>query len=271
MPVKLTIEEDDEILENPVFEFEKKIPDDSMCISIKWNVPTEDPAAVEGMILIDYPFLEIARYLEHCNIKVLYSTFGYHLLGDAKIPHTHHSLVCSPLSDKDYNSITKNKSQHRIDRWFNKQTGLNDQFRFLTWKWTKKIDTSHLKADPLSYPLKEGHHFYETMPEKYIGISQDIFEYLLSVGQAIYNKEVGLHMRQDKCDERKKNALLELFSLVEKNKNKFNNFNSMLIWLDDNYISNLTIGEYPDPKNYKTNCQKIAIRLGFLKYSNLCV
>ena len=38
-------------------------------------------------------------------------------------------------------------------------------------------------------------------------------------------------------------------------------------WLDDNYISTLTLEEYPDPRNYKINCQKIAVSLGKLKYS----
>lgn len=43
----------------------------------------------------------------------------------------------------------------------------------------------------------------------------------------------------------------------------------MMMWLDEEYISKLDLEDMPDPKNYKTNSQKVAVKLGLLRYSQL--
>lgn len=276
MPIKLVIEEDE--IENEKVEviekfspdnFESLIPDDALVVNVKWNVPVLELDEVRAKIIFDFPLRNLFSYLDFCNVKILFSSMGFHVNGDARIPHVHLNFICNSLDEKSYKAITQNSSQHRT-RWFEKN-GSQDQFKFLTFKWHKTIDKTKPKYSTLSYPLKEGHSLIAEFPDAYKNISPEVFEYLKSVGQSIYNQELGLHLRQNKCEERKKNSLLELFELCEKNKNKFSTFHGMLLWLDDNYISTLTIADYPDPKNYKTNCQKIAVKLGFIKYSNLCV
>lgn len=264
MPIKLVIEEDEEVIEKSIAEkLESLISDDDMVLTIKWNIPTCDPDEVLSKIVLQFPINDINRYLEHCGAKIKYSSIGYHMNGDHKIPHIHYHLIT------EHFVYDKNPSQHRY-RWFTKN-GTNEEFRFITIKKTEKIDNTKPKYSTLAYPLKEGHSLRLEFPDCYKNIDEDTFKFLKDVGQAIYNQECGIHLRTAKCEERKKNQLLELNELVEKNKNNFKDFHGMLLWLDQNYISSLTITEYPDPKNYKTNCQKIAVRLGFLSYSKLCV
>lgn len=119
----------------------------------------------------------------------------------------------------------------------------------------------------MAYPFKEGIELSCCN----FGLNQKEIKFLKDVGQEIYEKACGLRLRQDKCEERKKNALLELYSLCETNKNSFGSFKQMLLWLDKNYIATLSIEDYPDPKNYKTNCQKVAVQLGLITYSSLCL
>jgi len=262
MPIKLTIEEEEEEISISEM-FEQQVPDDCSVINIKWNVPTLDTEEVLVKILLDFPISDIFDYLEFCNVTILYSSAGFHLKGDSKIPHVHLNLIVAPYTPD------KNPSQHRT-RWFSKN-GVKESFKFLTFKYTKKIDSESAKYSTLAYPLKEGHSLYFMKPELYKNISETGHKFLLDVGTSIYNKECGLHLRQEKCEERKKNALVELSILCEKNKSQFKDYKSMLLWLDVSYISTLTLTEYPDPKHYKTNTQKIAVKLGYLTYSQLCV
>jgi len=263
MPMKLIIEEE-EVIENSIADlFEAGVSEDASVINIKWNVLTSDEDEVLGKIIVNFPASDIFRYLEFCNVKIKYSSAGFHLLGDSKIPHVHLNLIV------DSYTPDKNPSQHRT-RWFQK-SGTSEHFKSLTFKYNKKIEMDSPKYSTLAYPLKEGHSLFECLPFLYKNISVQQHKFLLDVGTSIYNRECGLHLRQAKCEERKKNALLELNSLCEKHKYEFYDYETMLLWLDVNYISTLTITELPDPKHYKTNLQKIAVKLGYLTYSQLCL
>lgn len=263
MPIELVIEEDF----CPSI-FEDSIPDDSVVLNLKWNIPVIEENEIMSKIDL-YPLDQILEYLKNCGLEILYSTMGYHLNGDKKLPHIHHNFICSSLPDKVYKLLTQNSSLHR-SRWFNKKyENYNASvFSQVTYRWHKKIDVESPKYSTLSYPLKEGHGLISQFPLGYKNISDDCYTFLLSCGTAIYNKEYGLHIRQQKCEERKKNSLIELFDLLKNE--KFSTYKEMLKWLDSNYISKLLITEYPDPKNYKTNCQKVGVKLGLINYSDFC-
>jgi len=214
----------------------------------------------------DFPFSDLHKYLADHQIQIKYASYGHHLQGQNKIPHVHYNLITEPFNFK---SMTQNSSQHR-KRWYDKQTEIEPDFLKLTFKYHVQLDDAHPKYSTLSYPLKEGLHIYTIRRKMYTNVSQEMFNFLLDVGTSIYNKEVGLHQRQDKCEIRKQCALSNLATLCNTNKSQFRTYSEMTKWLDTNYIDKLDLLEYPDPKHYKTNLQKIAIKLKFLKYSDLC-
>lgn len=259
MPIKLKIEEE-EVIEKSIAElFEELISNDDTVITIKFNVLSSPEEALVKLIL-EFPLRDIFEYLEFCKVKIKYSSFGLHLNGENKVPHVHLHLITEKYTPD------KNPSQHR-KRWFTKSGG-RTTFNDLSFKYSK-IDPTKAKYSTLSYPLKEGKGLLEEFPNCYKNITPQMFDFLLEVGTSIYNKEVGLHLRQDKCEERKKNALLELHRLLVENQSCFYDYKSMMLWLDDNYISSLTLTDLPDPRHYKTNTQKIAVKFGFLKYSHI--
>jgi len=228
-----------------------------MVICVKYN--TADMHA--------FPFADLNKYLSDHEIKIKYSSYGQHLNGENKVPHVHYNLIVEPFN---YKKITQNASQHR-KRWYDKniENEIDPDFLKLSFKFHDHLEEKKCKYATLSYPLKEGLHYWNDRQVVYKNVNKEMFNFLLSVGTDIYNKEVGLHQRQDKCDERKQCALNNLFQLCDENKMKFGSYREMSIWLDVNYIDKLDIGEYPDPKNYKTNLQKIAVKLKLMKYSEL--
>jgi len=220
----------------------------------------------------EFPISEVLQYFRDSGIELKYSVMGLHLQGEKKIPHIHFNCIVL-MSPKVFQSITSNASQHR-KRWSTKLIKAGEDFdtRFnnLTFQFTQELDTGKARYSTLAYPLKEGLHAYSGPLKKlrYTQIQKPLFDVLLELGTTIYNKEIGLHIRQEKCEERKKNALLELQSICELGKSNFTTLREMVLWLDMAYIATLAIQDYPDPKNYKTNCQKIGVHLKIAKYSD---
>lgn len=241
-------------------QFEQDIPEDSMVINFKYNL---DPSANDKDI--HAPLLEMRQYVKSLT-TILFSSAGIHYNGDLKRPHIHYNFITKPFKEPS------NRSQHR-NRWFDKQDSPNREFKKVTAVFHDVMDKHSCKYAVLSYPLKEGFFTKDEYKQIYIynGVSmtkeQKLF--LKEVGTAIYEKEVGLKQRQEKCEERKKHALTSLRDLCREHKNEFSTYREMLLWLDINYIAKLEIEDYPDPKNYKTNCQKICVSLGKLKYSDI--
>jgi len=236
--------------------FELDIPDDSMVINVKLNVEDEE----------DVDYYDIKKYVKELGCNILFSSVGLHKNGENKVPHIHYNFITTPFHPPS------NPSQHRR-RWAKKaDAGL--QFLETSWKFHHKLDLSKPKYNTLAYPLKEG-LIVKTPLSKDIYIygektmTKPQLDFLIEYGKTLYEASLGLRHRQDKCEERKKNALNDLAKLCSDNKHLFSSYVEMVKWLDDNYIKNLTIEEYPDPRNYKINCQKIAVNLGKLKYSDI--
>lgn len=238
-------------------------------IAVKLNLNTYSALQTDEENIGEFPIADVKEYFRDSGIELKYSTIGLHLEGEKKRPHVHFNCIVL-ISPKIYQSITSNASQHR-KRWLNKKIKndepIESSFSNLTFQFNQELDSGKAKYSTLAYPLKEGHHAFDRKMF-YTGITKPIFDILLELGTTIYNKELGLHIRQEKCEERKKNALLELQQICEAGKEHFHSLREMVIWLDHNYIDTLDVSAYPDPKNYKTNCQKIAVHLKIAKYSD---
>jgi len=255
-----------EIEENSLAQqFELDIPDDSMVINVKINFEIAEGEEVENAVRF-LGYGDIRKYVTDIpDCKILFSSAGVHLNGESKRPHIHYNFITTPFHPPS------NLSQHR-SRWLKKQGDPDlypvDAFSNVSFKF-QSLQKNKPKYSVLSYPLKEKHfvnvkglYIYNDKP-----MTKEQKTFLVDTGSAIYEKEVGLKLRQDKCEERKKLALSSLYELVSKQ--SFSTFKEMMLWLDDNYISTLELEDYPDPKNYKVNCQKIAVKLKILKYSDI--
>lgn len=244
---------------SPSLQLEELIPDEATCIAVKVNMDSYDPSDNNA----HPPALgAILRYLKASGVEILAATSGVHTEGRHQIPHVHYHFVCN-----QYNKPS-NPSQHR-DRWLAKAGNETEDFEGATFKYAR-LEKGKPKFQFLSYPLKEGKYYkYHYKRSQLLGadpMPKEMFNFLLEVGKTIYDTQLALRLRQEKCQERKQLALSELFDLVKDK--EFPTFRAMMIWLEDNYISTLALDELSDPKNYKTNCQKIGCKLGLWKYSD---
>lgn len=238
--------------------FETDIPDDCSVIDVKINNVATDPSDVE------LNFFAIPKYIKDLGCEILFSSVGLHLNGDAGVPHCHWNFITTRVA------APSNPSQHR-SRWMKKNEELGC-FDNVSFKFHNKIDLTKPKYNVLAYPLKEGRSLpYASRYYKYAGqaMTKAQIKFLINIGQEIYNTELAVNMRRDKCEERKKQSLHDLLDICTKNQDKFYDLRSMLVFLDEAYIATIDIDEYPDPRNYKTNCQKIAVKLGKIKYSDI--
>lgn len=205
----------------------------------------------------------VASYLKDCKVDILYSTCGLHLNGENKKPHIHWHMIVKNLPN---GSFITNNSQHR-KRWLAKEG--TDGFFGVSFRFPKKENPVW---QVLSYPYKEG--LVTKCCQKVLDVhnklpSQEIKDFLLQYGNTLYQTQLGNNARKDACEERQKKALNDLRRICEDAKDQFSSYNEMILWLDDNYIAKLQLEDYPEPMRYKSNCQKIAVFLGKLKYSHI--
>lgn len=251
--IELVIEESEKSIPELM---QEEIPDDATVITIKFSRDISDNMGEwNGYRAV------VDRYLRDCGAKVLASSAGVHLNGRSQKFHIHYHLITERFIEPS------NPSQHR-KRWCSKNDEIMDDISFKYQQLKKDQE----KYAVLSYPLKEGRFTsYRAATYRYLGLpmSNEMMRFLADAGKAIYDKELGLAMRQEKSEERKQATLTNLYDLCNQNKQYFSSFKEMMEWLDVNYIAKLELTEMPCPKNYKTNCQKISVYLGFLKYSQL--
>lgn len=218
------------------------------CISAKLNLIAGQEEPEQLSYIIEY----ISEY--H---KVHSYTAGRHDGGREGKPHIHvHFIV-------DRCTAPTNPSLHRT-RWCKKD--LERTLEGVSFKY-QYLNGESPRHEFLCYPLKEGkelqYYYYILQGQQ---MSQFMISWLRNVGNSIYQKQVALRERQDSCAERKKNSLLNLYDLVKDVEIK--SYKEMVFWLDQNYIAKIDLEEYPDPKNYISNVQKIAVKKGLKKYSD---
>ena len=251
---------------SPYYEyFQDKILDDDQVVQFKIN--EIDPSGNDTHLLGN-----IVEYVRRgLNADIKFCSAGVHLEGKNKIPHYHLHIITDRSVKKP-----QNPSDHR-KRFIAKMHKLGDEeysMGDVSMKWAS-VDTQAPKYNILAYPLKEGREvrneegklkrqYYIDM---YKPMTNEMLKFLKDIGKAIYEHNKALHFRNDLCEERKKHKLMELYDLVKHQ--HFDNYKDMLIWLEDNYIGKLELDKLPDFRNYKSNCEKVAVKLGILKYYNL--
>lgn len=198
--------------------------------------------------------------------KIKFSTCGMHQHGKKLIPHFHYHFVCErcikPQNPSDHRK-RYTKKMRKDDEWWD----LGD----ISMKWHDKPLKDKPKYHILAYPFKEGNYCKYKQKIHQIDrgtpMKQDKIDFLVSVGKTIYQNALASNHRNDLCEERKKNKLLELYDIVKDQ--KFSNFKEMMVWLDENYILLMALEQMPDFRNYKSNCEKVGVKIGILKYSQL--
>lgn len=244
--------------ENITLEFSEKvpicqvledfIPDDATCISVKLNIPDYDLS--DNNYVVPY-WTDIKNYLKDSGVEILCASSGIHINGKKQIPHVHYHIIANHYNEPS------NPSQHR-KRWLAKADNKTCSFGDASFKY-QTLEQNKPKYQFLSYPLKEGivlqsrYYIYDGK-----NMTKEMKDFLMSVGKSIYEKNVALHLRQEKCQERKQLAFKELCDLV--GDRSFSSFTDMCDWFDENYLFKLDYDELPDPKNYKTNIKKIGIK-----------
>ena len=225
------------------------------CVSVKYNLPLNYDLSGDMPSQLYCAF----QYLTDSGLKLCALTAGYHLNGRSQVPHVHLHII-----GYSYNPPA-NPSQHRA-RWSSKD--VNRNLEGTSFKYSR-MEPTKPRYSFLSYPLKESLLVYDKVFYQYKGeqMTPDHILFLERSGSAIYQSALAVELRNEKCQERKKNALIELHEIVKGK--SFRSINELFVYLDKVYIEPLALEDYPDPKNYKTNVQKIAIYLGILKYSDI--
>lgn len=272
MELQISEKEDKNI--SIIEEFENELKDfPYSAIACKLNLENYSSLQPMEESFEEFPIADVLQFWRDHGCEIKYSVLALHLNGENKKPHLHFNCIVLGSHTK-LHTVQSNVSEYR-KRWIKKQQKIGNEidpaFSRVTYSINVEMDTGKPRYSTLSYPLKEGHHVYGSSYSKmyYSNLKKPIFDILLELGTTIYNKEIGLHIRQEKCEERKKNALIELHAICEAGKSNFTTLREMARWLDHNYIAKLPLAEKPDANNYRLNCQKIANELGIWEYSEL--
>lgn len=249
------VEVDEETIASQISQL---IEDEHRCISVKINYCASDMFDPNDIKAPD-ELASVLGYFRYYGLDVVMSTAGVHINGEAKRPHLHYHLIVR--SYPTAKTFRTNQSTHR-SRW-------RDQPGNEIHSFANTSITFPEKEEPvwqhLAYPLKEGIPIKKGVK----GLTPDQFRFLKTYGENLYQVSLGNNARKDACLQRKKVARDTLRKVCEAGVSNFSNYREMVKWLDDNYIAELEFDDYPDPKNYKTNCQQIAVKLGKLKYSDM--
>lgn len=230
---------------NILEEFETLIPSDAWTYGVRLHIPSNyDLSSNYGN-----PLVVIQNYfLEHSD-EVIAMTAGMHCNGTNSIPHFHLHVITRNMIDEK-----SNPSQFR-NRYFAK-----NNVKFSTGTLSIKVQQIQHDAPKwqfLAYPLKEANPINNVNMYLWRGcrMREEMKEFLLQAGNQIYTQQLAMHQRRDASNERKQNALLELYEIASKVKHE--NFEAMIYYLQKNYIENCELQELPDQRNYKSNVNKV--------------
>lgn len=251
-------------------EFEDSIPKKAIRLSVKidyQDYTAEDfvPEFWDRDVLVDS-----VSMFAHDHFNVLAKGAGLHLKGKSEKPHVHYVFICAPCKIPSNFSVIKT-------RWLAKEEnseyslGKQRQITFQCDEMTEE-DT---KVNVLSYVLKEGLAVPETWrwyrPKVDPKMPTVLFEAIKEAGQIIYESQLALRLRQDKCEERKKNTLQEIYNIAVEGHKKieFSNVRQLAEYLEFNYIQKLDLTHKPTRKNYQEYVYQVANTLGFYSYSSM--
>jgi len=258
---KMSSENEANVEQQPLCEvLEAAIPDDAWTVSLIFN-----GVSVTAEKKVEQWEWQLAKQYVESFGTILFSSAGLHLNGKAAKPHIHYCFIIDRVLCK---MPPANPSDHR--KRFCTKEGMEPFPKGVTVQF-KKIEPDKPKYSCLSYPLKEGLGLPDT-PRLYFAFGEpmkkEVFKFLKEYGKGIYDVEVANNLRRDKCDERKKNALMAMHEYCVAGRSEFDDLRSMRKYLDA-YIQKLELTEKPKFSNYLANCHAIASDLGILKYSDI--
>lgn len=236
---------------NIVDMFEALIPTDAFVISAKLNIrPDYD-------ISLGTPLLHIKNYYMEKGAEIVACTAGIHENGRNAIPHYHFHMIVR-------NHVEEGSGMYMTRKRYFEKNGLFLQRNQLSIQQVQ-IDNTKPRWQALAYPLKEAklvsnRCLYNLNNEI---MHQSYLDFLKEVGNRIYNEERAINQRREACIVKKMNALADLEEIAMKVKHV--SMENFVEYMERNYIDTLALEDYPDPKNYKINLQKIGRKLGLIK------
>lgn len=236
------------------------LPEDGI-IEAKYNYKKDEYNTEKPQVIPDVMY-SFFQFLEDHNVKIKFSTAGVHLNGENGNPHIHYHIICDgPVPKGEF----KSNNNQRRNRWCDKKENADHDLSNLSVSIPKK------RQDPvwqvLAYPWKEGNIL--TKSNFNTQALKEYHNFLKEYATTLYQQKLALNARNDACVERKKNKLINLGLLCEKNSSQFNSYSSMLAWLDKNYIDELPLHEKPCYNKYKTDTLAIAVHLKITSYSQI--
>lgn len=218
--------------------------------------------------------LSFKAYLENYGYNIIGLSVGYHYEGKNERPHAHSHFICRPSTGSALLRISASNESRDRKAWVAKEYKKNEKVYCLddiSVKYTV-VDPESFHAEMLSYPLKEGHR--HPNPEFYIyqngQMSEDMVVALQRYGQNLYAATKAESERKAAAAEKSRSVREKILMIAELHKHKFRTYRDMVLLLDEKYIGNLEFSEYPRPNDYKVHCQQVAIKLGVMKFSDLC-
>lgn len=213
-------------------------------------------------------------YLENYGYDIIGLSVGYHFDGKNQNPHAHSHFIGRPARDKALlRKCATNESRDRKN-WVDKEYRKNNKVYCLDDLSVKyeMVDPDSFHADMLAYPLKEGNRHPEPAFYQYQEgqMSEGMIVALQAYASNLYIATKAERERKAVAAEKSRTVREKILMVAELHKHKFRTYRDMVLLLDEKYIGNLEFSEYPRPNDYKIHCQQIAIKLGVMKYSDLC-
>jgi hypothetical protein len=245
----------------------KLIDSDSCVWSFKWN---------SGVITDDY-LDDIFSYVRDQS-EVLACSFGLHEEGKAAKPHIHLTYIVKPFN---MTPVTCNPTDHR-KKWCKKNDLPADHFKGKLSVKLSTIDADKPLYYPLAYPLKErkrlpsakyrysymGHNSDNEPCRKFGLMSDEMIMFLEEVGAGLFDASKSKQEARDKDDNKKKRQREQLLAFCRENGSYFDDYKSLVLFLDEAYYAAIPFEEKPDLVNYKKNIQIVAVELKILKASD---
>lgn len=227
----------------------------------------------------------VRTYHIEYGYDIIAQSVGIHTQGINERPHLHIHMVGVPKRDKALERISSsNPSRDRsafLKKYEKKQktdTSLPNIFLEDIEVKYEKVDVDSYHADILAYPVKE---WTPLKPECVLPIENYKNEYeqmeistqnaLLQYASALWEKSKAEVERKRRAKLKTQGVRENILMIANLHKPKFGkDYKKYLQVLDEYYISNLEFEDYPRPNDYKVYCQQVAIKIGILKYSDLC-
>jgi len=251
-------------------EFENSIPEKAIRLSVKIDYADQSSGDFTSDFWESDRLVDSVKAFVVDHFNIIACGAGLHLKGRLEKPHVHYVFICGPGKIPSNMSVAK-------DRWLkkdeNKEYTLGKN-RQVTFKFDE-LDPEEYKWQVLSYVLKEGLEIPGTWkwyrPKMNPEMPKVVFETIKELGQIIYERQVALLNRQDRCEERKKNVLQDIYRIAEEGHKRleFSNVRQLAEFLELNYIQKLDLTHKPSRRNYQEYVYQVANTLGFYSYSSM--